>query len=656
MGKGRNIDLEGFRDKLNSQYNSVSVRDILDNGNGSFSFVLDGTQEAIDGFLTGRGKTPFGELPYIDKEDVGKLRRTKLGRRSQASITRRDQLGKDYLDLSVTPDVLSAKPQDLYQRSMDYYKSRDVYGSSIDILTNFASKGFKNDVDDPNIRNFYNNWVVDVGFDKIVEQIFFEFFRSGFVRTYKVVSKYIPKVNYVSTIPGGTVTKVNEDVAKFWLKKREDALKEAAKSKTEQAAKKIKWSKDYMPIRYTILNPTLIEVEQSSILLDQQLITLKAKALEKVKELLETPPSDLTEHQKTVVKSIPSEMKKAALDGEDLPLDPYLVGAVDYRRQPYEPYPFPRGVRAFESMEYKKSLRDADYSTLDGISNYILVVTIGNDSFPIKSQDELETVSELFNTPAKSYDVFWNHTLKVERVQPSDVGDILGKEKYAQVNDDITGAFGVIRALIDGVGNPSKGGAELAVKALTEEIRYARREVSRWIYAEYRDVAEAMAFERYPKVRFDDMILKDELLMMNTIQGMIDRRIISYRTGHDMLGLDHDTVLSEMEIEMPLVVDGILGVLGSPYQQFKGGGTPQVQETQRAPKGTPSEGRPKNKPAKTPAPAQKPDDKKPTPAASVAAMERAFGDLISEMDPQELTNLILFIREKTLKKLSDTEE
>ena len=653
MSKGNNYDLDGINRKLNAQFNGVSVNDVIENGDGSFSFVMGGTEKGVQGFLNSGGKT-YTDLPYVDKNDVSKLRRVK-GNRATASITRRDALGADYLDLSVTPNVLTAKPQDLYQRSMEYYKTRDVYGSSIDLLTNFASKGYKNDIDDPNIRNFYNNWVIDTGFTKIVEQIFFEFFRSGFVRTYKVVGKYIPKVNSVSTIPGASTTKVNEDVANVWFKKREVALKEAADEANEKAAKKIKWSKDYLPIRYTVLNPTHVEVEKSSILLDQQLISLKAKALESVKELLETPPADLTEHQKLVIKSITAEMRKAAIDGSDLPLDPYLVGSVDYRRQPYEAYPFPRGVRAFESMEYKKSLRDADYSTLDGISNYILVVTIGNDSYPIKSQDELETVSELFNTPAKSYDVFWNHTLKVERVQPSDVGDILGKEKYAQVNDDITGAFGVVRALIDGVGNPSAAAADLAVKALIEEVHYARREVERWIYAEYRDVAEAMGFDRYPKVRFDDMILKDELLMMNTIQGMIDRRIISYRTGHDMLGLDHDTVLSELAEEMPLVVDGTLGILGSPYQQFQGGGGGgQVQETQKAPKGTPSEGRPKGKEAKTPAPAEKPNDKKPS--ASEASMQSTLGVQLDRMSLEEIAALNKFVREKTMKRLEDPEE
>jgi hypothetical protein len=301
-------------------------------------------------------------------------------------------------------------------------------------------------------------------------------------------------------------------------------------------------------------------------------------------------------------------------------------------------------------MEYKRVLREADYSTLDGITHFLLVVTIGNDEFPIKSQDQLESVAELFNTPSKAFNVVWDHTLKVQRVEPSDVGDILGQDKYKQVNDDITGAFGVIRALIDGVGSPSKPAADLAVKALREEIYYARKQVSRWIYKEYRDVAEAMGFDRYPKVRFDNMVLKDEILMMNVIQGMIDRRIISYRTGHEMLGFDFDTMLAEMEFESPLVQDGVLGIIGSPYNSKALPSGSNVQDKQRTPSGTPSEGRPAGKPAKTPEPPSKVD--KPKEDKNSPSDKASLAGLLQELDVEELSELLQTARSTIMEKLA----
>lgn len=628
-----NLDLHNIKKELNKRYKNAYIQDIIDNNDGSVSIVLSGSVENIDKALGKLNQPSFSELPPVDSSDVSKLKIL----RESATVVRRDSMGPDYMDLSVKPGVLEAKPQDLYKRSMDYYFTQDVYGSSIDLLTNFASKGFKNDIDDIDIRNFYDNWVIDTEFDKIVDQIFFEFFRSGFVRTYKAVGKYIPKINYISTIPGGKTKKVSAARAAQFMEELD------AKRK-EKAAKKYKWSKDYIPIKYTILNPTLIEIEKSSLLMDQQFVSLKSEALKGVKDLLETPDSELTEQQSTLLKTLSPEMKAAAIAGKDFLLDPFLIGAVDYRKQPYELYPKPRGSRAFESMEYKKALRDADYSTLDGISNYILLITIGNDTFPVKSQDRLEAVSDLFNTPAKAFNVVWDHTLKISRVEPSSVGDILGQEKYRQVNDDITGSFGVVRALIDGVGNPSKAAADLAVKAIIEEIHYARKEVSRWIYKEYRDVAEAMAFDRYPKIRFDNMVLKDEILMMNVIQGMLDRRIISYRVGHEMLGFDPDTILADMEREREKVLDGTLGIIGSPYNPKA------LPPTQKTPEGTPSEGRPKGKPAKTPAPATKPSKPKP---AKEKVLEASFGELADSLSTEDLSDITQFLRYKLMSRLTD---
>jgi hypothetical protein len=82
--------------------------------------------------------------------------------------------------------------------------------------------------------------------------------------------------------------------------------------------------------------------------------------------------------------------------------------------------------------------------------------------------------------------------------------------------------------------------------------------------------------------------------MMTIIQGLVDRRMISYATGQKKLGFDPDTEIAQMKEEMKLVEDGVLGIIGSPFQQSA------KQPVQGTPKGTPSEGRPRGKPAKTP--------------------------------------------------------
>jgi len=294
-----------------------------------------------------------------------------------------------------------------------------------------------------------------------------------------------------------------------------------------------------------------------------------------------------------VLKLLPSDFKADVEKGGGVVLDPMFVGSVDYRKQPYERYPKPRGVKVFDSLEYKKSLREADLSTLDGITNYILKITVGNDDYPVTEQTQLETVAQLFNTTSKSFDVVWNHTLQVEKIVSPEIEAVLGQDKYAQVNEDISGGLAFSRALVDGTTSVNQGEAALIVKSVIEEVNYARRQVEIWIYNEYRQIAEAMGFDRFPRVRWDNTILRDIILYMSTISSLVDRRMLSYETALEQLGFDYSNEFNNMENELPSVMDGILGIVGSPFQQAK------TQPTQNAPTGTPSKGRPTGQVPKT---------------------------------------------------------
>jgi len=293
-------------------------------------------------------------------------------------------------------------------------------------------------------------------------------------------------------------------------------------------------------------------------------------------------------------------------------------------------------------MEYKKSLRQADLSTLDGITNYMLKITIGNDDYPVVTQEELEAVSQLFNTSGKSFDVVWNHTLQVEKIVSPEIGDILGQEKYMQVNEDIFAGLAISRAFLDGNGDLNVAEAQLIIKGVQEEIDYARRQVTRWIYNEYQQIAEAMGFERFPKIRWDDGILKDTIMYMNIISQLVDRRMISYNTALEEVGFDYDNELSNMEEEFDLVEKGVFGIIGSPWQQTAQAGG--VQSTQKAPKGTPSQGRPKAKPTtkKTEqSPAKKNTTKTKTktkPQSTPAQKTASIQDIVREMSDQDFAD------------------
>jgi len=616
---------------LQEKYPEVGLKKVEVNEDGTSSFYLNPTKRT---------------LAFLDK---GKAAIPHVFRETAATITR-DALDRASLDLT-QKDPYEDTAQNLFKRADRYYYTDPLVGTVVNLLATLSAKGFENDIDDANIKQFYDAWAFDVNLVEILEWIFLDFFKIGHVITYKVLAKYEPRVSYLSPIPGKKLKKPTSKSKATGKKLKElaekevetilESFKEEARKlgktdeeiiELEKAAKKNIWSKGHLPVSYTVLNPQLINVT-GNLLFDKTSITLRPPP--ELTILLKKPTSEQTEDERALIKALPSDLKAAAEKGGEYLLDSRLVGTITYRKQPYERYAKPRNTRVFDSLDYKKALRQADLSTLDGISNYILKVTIGSDEYPVTTQEELEAVAQLFNTPSKSFDVVWNHTLNIEKVVSPEIEAILGQEKYAQVNDDISGGLAMSRALIDGISDLNVAEAGLVIKGLMEEINYARRQVTRWIYREYQQIAEAAGFDSFPKVRWDEGVLQDLVLYMNTLSQLVDRRMLSYRTALEALGFDFPNEKKNMEEEFPIVQDGLFGIIGSPWQQAKSplGGGGNVQPTQKAPTGTPSSGRPKSQPAKKKTPEPVPTAKTPKPKKTTSG--ETISSVVKDMTKEE---------------------
>jgi len=625
--------IEKVTEELRDRYPEIGLQSIeVNEEKGTSTFYLTETPKTTK------------SLAFLEKEAVI----PHIGGRETAATITRDAMSRSLLDLA-PKDPFDSDPKELFPRARKYYFTEPLVGTTTDFLASICAKGFEHDIEDPDVKNFYDSWAFDVNFEELIDWIFMEFFRSGNVFTYKAIAKYEPRVSNVSTAPGQKPKKVNQkkaasrlaaieaeykkEVAKIIEIAKSEGIDNAKLKEMELAAKKNIWSKGHLPISYTVLNPEIVTVE-GNLLFNAS--SIKIKLPTELKDAMGKDSNELSEDEKNLIKMLPADLKRAAESGEDLLLDSRLVGRISYRKQPYEVYARPKTTRVFDTVEYKKALKEADLSTLDGISNYILKITIGNDEYPVTQQAELEAVAQLFNTPSKSFDVVWNHTLQVEKVVSPEIEAILGKDKYAQVNDDLTYGLGMSRGFIDGA-DVDLGPAEAALitKGLMEEISYARRQVTRWIYKEYRLIAEAMGFETFPKIRWDEGVLKDTILYMSTLAQLVDRRMLSYQTALEALGFDYPNELKNMETEMPLVEDGVFGIIGSPWQQAK------AQPGQNSPSGTPSNGRPKGQPSKKKTPVTNTDKKQRQTVKNPKQSQTAsFQDIVKDMTNEDYATLI----------------
>lgn len=423
---------------------------------------------------------------------------------------------KPYTQALQTP----TDPHDKIRLASELYFKEPIVGTVIDMMVDFSSSGFNHECEDKEVKKLYDKWAKDIKLQEIVENIFLEYYRSGNVSIYR-------------------------------------SDKNAKVKKVVKTNKEKKSSEEYLfPAGYTVLNPMNVHIE-GSLLFNQELAFL---------ELSEEVIKLTKDNNKEIQKIIPDEIKKGVRSGKgQIPLKPELYTRITRKKQPYERYATPFLERVFEPILYKQKLRMMDMSTIDGLINQLVTVTVGNDEYPA-SDDDLEAIAQLFQTPNKAYTVFWNHTLQVNFHKPEGI-DTLTADKYKQVNDDILAGLGVSRVLIDGQG-ANFSTAWVSILSLIERLDNARDKVVDWLETEYSRIAEENGFSSAPKVRFNKMNLREDNYIRDVLLAMYDRGLIDEEDILKETGRDYESII-EMKKRNKKNSDLFL----PPEQPFQGGQT-----------------------------------------------------------------------------------
>lgn len=612
--------------KLNAKLdegNDTKFVDIENLGEGKFSLTISLNNETLEKVIPGHrtNKTPFiipreNTNSFIRKKELEqesnnlKLRlenaRYKSIINNENSINNketstlntryRDTLDNSYLDLR-GDQAESTDTVKLYKRSEEEYYRTGIYGTTIDILSNFASSGFYNEINDLEIKEYYDSWIKDVNFLDLVKKIYHSLWKYSICFILNSQGNYEPNLDGISSIPG----KVPSQKTRAGLKHSVAiALNEYSKRTTGSALDYNKFSTLYdskelavsakIPIAYTILDPKYIKIKNTGFF-NKVTITITSKGLKPLADFLKDFNKDKTntsDSAKSVLKLLPSGLKKAAEEGKDYTFNDEEISVIYLRKDDFETYSKPRGSRAFDSFDYKDELKKADFATIDGIYNYILKVTVGDDKNPVTDTATLEALAEAFNTPQKAFTVVWNHTLKIEKITSQGVSEILGKAKYEPVEADITSALGIAKALIDG-SNLTGDAAILATKSLQSEINAARQQVETWIYQQYRVIAKSSGFSTYPVIRWKESVINtdSDAVTRASYMQMLDRKAISIQTYMREMGLDYSSEVQRMEDESKLIQKDILRA-GSPYQNKGIVTTVTPSQDQGRPKGQPT--------------------------------------------------------------------
>lgn len=434
--------------------------------------------------------------------------------------------------------------------AMMYFHADPMVGKIIEIMKVFASDGFKNQCDDPKIKEWYDEWCDKVDIELVLDWIFLEYFRTGNVITYREYVPYTPKL-----------------------------LKATAALDAADAARKKDWSKAQIPMAYTVINPLYVKVVEGENngwkdkLYGDDNIIQDGFAKDDLSNIHIGQP--MSDQLRSIIKS----------NRTNVALSDKQYQRILRMRQPYESYGCVIMERAFNALYEKNKMRQNDLDSMNSSITQLIKVTVGDKDYPA-TQRQVRAVSNAFQNVGKSQMIFWNHTLQVEAIQTH--AGMTDDKKYERVDQDIRNAFGMSEILLGGGGQKVNfASSYLSLKAFITNLIDARRSVKRWLEGQYREIADVAGFKEIPDVVFSPLTLTDEIAEKQIIMQLVDRGIISYETAQSELGFDPDVEQARRTKQMPLIEAGIYGPIGSPYTQANADGIANGQDTQKQDKQNP---------------------------------------------------------------------
>ena len=491
-------------------------------------------------------------------------------------------------------------------RAMYWWRRDSLVYKCVKLLSQMANSHIIFSCPDEPTQYLVKTWFEQAMPPSFRNQWFMEYFRTGLVAAMKLLVEYKPREFRQNRTPltnkdgkVRAIAKANEDATAELVKRNEqakaayekehklliDLIAQMKEGKCDEATVKTQastvlqlqseWKKGMIPAFYTMLNPMLIFIKGPNGLefLRQPYLLIDGLAIEAVK--------DPSLAQEAYVNALPDDIKRQVQDGKSEVWLPPSICSITYAdKLDYERYPTPMISHAFEALEMKQLLIQADKRTAESVKEKILKVTIGNDLNPVIDPSEIMQVQQIFNSPSRHLTLFWNHTLSVEWVK-TDLEGFMDPKKYMVWDDMIRTCFGISR-VFTGTSESSGaiGNSMMNFEGLKTEILTVQSMFMEMLNKELHMLRQALGLKHDVTARFVN-IFGDIVEFITALNAMVTNGTIDPETVHDVLNItDIQTVEARLrkykkmqtksEIFMPMPSANNMG----PKQGLKTGGRP----------------------------------------------------------------------------------
>jgi len=466
---------------------SANIESILENKNKE---VIPAT--AGEAYYT-QASSPIRNVGQIEQSDNTR------GRKNYTATAKKPDkyknIGESALPYSYSKEYIS--PRDSILLCQKAYANVPIFRNAIDVMAEFSNSDLYLEGGSEKVRSFIEKWMQKIQVWKLKDQYFREYYRSGNVFMYKLDGKFSA-----------------EDLVK---------LNQVYGSKYQSvAARKI-------PVRYIFLNPYDF-VADRALSFNQENGVYKKLLSEYDIEKLKKPQ---TEYDKEVFDAMPPEAKENIQknqfmqEGVMVSLDPKKLLFSFYKKQDYEPFAIPFGFPVLDDINWKMELKKVDQAITKTIENVILLVTMGNT--PDKggvNPNNLKAMQSLFQNESIGRALIADYTTKAEFVIP-DLNKVLGPTKYQIVNEDIKeGLQNII------VGKENYSSTQVKAQIFLERLKEARNTFLNDIMEpQIKEVCKMMGFKNFPKPKFVEIDIKDEVQLQRVTSRLIEMGIITPEQG-----------------------------------------------------------------------------------------------------------------------------
>lgn len=341
--------------------------------------------------------------------------------------------------------------------------------NTINLLQDFSVSPLHIKTENETVKKFFQAWFDAIGLNNFMAQFFLEYYRSGNVFMYKFNGK----------IPDN----------KF------NVLKEAFGAKQQE-----------LPVRYIILDPQQVYLQIGPNYSYNYVRMLSTYEIARLRD-------PKTPEDKATFKDLPPEIQRQIKQYSNyeylyVPIDVKRLYYAFYRKQDYEPLAIPMAFPVLNDIEAKLELKKMDMSLARTIEQVILLVTTGDRADQYNAgvnPKNLQALQNIFKNQTLGRVLVADYSTEAKFIMP-DIKDLLGPQKYAQVDADIKEGLQYMF-----FGQEKYANATIKAKIFVESLREGRRVfLDNFLRPEAKKICEAMNFKNLPVFEFEDIDVEDK--------------------------------------------------------------------------------------------------------------------------------------------------